>query len=141
MHRVFRPGGVAVGTASEAFDEVRALLRSFGLSESEAAGVYVYRLGARQVATLRGSMHSATLYLYPDALGRGAGVASSFYRTLDLAGLGMGSKLGPSVDLDLENAAHVALFREKLTALFTPAAPPSGLTAAARADTVAATIA
>lgn len=120
MHRVFRPGALSTGTASAAFDELRALLRSFGLSERESAGVYVYRLGPRQVATLRGSMRSATLYLYPDALGRGPGVASTFYRTLDLAGLGMGSKLGPSVDLSLENREHVALFREKLKGLFAP---------------------
>lgn len=121
MHRVFQadagdyPPGAGIA-------ELRAFLCALGLFETEALGSYIYwhgsGEGARQFATVHGGRRTLTVYLYPDALGRGSGHANAFYRTLDDAGLGMGSKAGPSISLDLENDAEMRLFREGLAALF-----------------------
>jgi hypothetical protein len=121
MHRVFQ-ADASDYPAGGGIAGLRAFFCSLGLSETEALGSYMYwhghADGERQFATVHGGRRTVTIYLYPDALGRGAGHASTFYRTLDDAGLGMGSKAGPSISLDLEDAAQVRLFREGLEELF-----------------------
>lgn len=128
MHRVFRrpPNLIA---APQPFEELRAFLRSLGLVEDLVGESYRYRCRRPDgslgwFATVHGGRRGATIYLYPDALGRGAGVAAALYRTLDEAGLGMGSKAGPSIDVDLTDAEQVGLLRGSLTALLSNAATP-----------------
>jgi hypothetical protein len=74
----------------------------------------------RQFATLHAGLQAATVYLYPDALGRAAGHSSAFYRMLDDAGFGMGSKLGPSIGINLDDARQLRLFRDGVAALLAP---------------------
>lgn len=126
VHRVFRAPPSAVA-APEPFAALRAFLRSLGLVEDGVGESYRYRCRRPDgtlgwLATVHGGRRGATIYLYPDALGRGRGVAASLYRTLDEAGLGMGSKAGPSIDVDLANAEQVALLHRCLRALLEPTA-------------------
>jgi hypothetical protein len=120
MHRVFQ-SDVSDYPAGGGIVDLRSFLCSLGLSETEALGSYMYWHGhgdsKRQFATVHGGRRTVTVYLYPDALDRGPGHANSFYRRLDDAGLGMGSKAGPSISLDLEDEAQVRLFCEGLAEL------------------------
>src|SRR5438067_48118 len=98
MHRVFVRPPAAAPDAS--LDKLRASLRALDLEEVAVGESYLYmcrgpRGDRRQFLTLQGGRHSATVYLYPDALGREPGAATAFYHHLDDAGLGMGSKAGP----------------------------------------------
>ncbi len=125
MHRVFDTG-ITQSPVSQSAATLRAFLRSLGLEERAIAGSYVYTHTGldsvrRQFATLHAGLHSATIYLYPDALGQAGGSATRFYRVLDDAGLGMGSKAGPSIGIDLDDAAQVMLFRDGLTTLLAAA--------------------
>lgn len=124
-HRVFRPGALHEAGIDPDFAALRVFLGSLGLVEQESGGCYLYSFrhpmgGQRQFATVRCTMRQVTVYLYPDALGRDAGHAARLYRTLDLAGLGMGSKLGPSIGFSLDGEVKLRLFKEELAALFEP---------------------
>ena len=132
MHRVFRsPPPVHVARPAP-FEQIRDALREGGCTEQPLGEVllcFVQVAGERRhFATLSGGRHSATLYLYPDALGGPAGLASRFYRLLDEADLNLGSKAGPSIGIDLDDAAQVRLvcdgLRELLAAAQPPTAPP-----------------
>jgi hypothetical protein len=125
VHRVFRQPPSAVA-APEPFVELRAFLRSLGLVEDAVGESFRYRCrrpdgSLAWFATVHGGRRGATIYLYPDALDRGRGVAAALYRTLDEAGLGMGSKAGPSIDVDLTDAEQVTLLRSGLRDLLEPA--------------------
>ncbi len=127
MHRVFRK---AAPRRAPGDDDggLRALLRSLGLVEEATTGAFVYwcpHPGGRfrQFATLHVRGRGATVYLYPDALGREPGFATRFYLLLDEAGLGMGSKAGPSIGIDLDDPAQVRAFAEGLRTLFPPDRP------------------
>jgi hypothetical protein len=123
MHRVFRDP-VQVRDPSQAFDDLRAFLRSLGLIERLSGESFLYDFprpdGQRQFASLHGRRTSATIYLYPDALGKPAGHASILYRTLDDAGLDMGSKAGPSIGVSLSDESRLSLLRDGLRELFGP---------------------
>ncbi len=124
-HRVFREGALREDATDLDFAGLRTFLRSLGLAEQESGGCYLYSVrhpidGQRHFATVRCTMRQVTVYLYPDALGRDAGHAARLYRTLDLADLGMGSKLGPSIGFSLDGEAKLRLFKEELAALFEP---------------------
>jgi hypothetical protein len=122
MHHVFRADQSPSGPSSEGIDDLRLFLRSLGLTEQERAGSFLYTCvhasgAVRHFATLHGRHRTATIYLYPDALGRASGHATRFYRELDDAGLGMGSKAGPSIGIDLDDPVQVRLFHDGLAAL------------------------
>jgi len=121
VHRVFRTT-VPAPTAEQGPASLRRFFRSLGLDEEPSGTCYLYFcLDAagrrRQLASLSGSPHRATVYLYPDALARGTGVANALYRSLDEAGVELGSKAGPSIAIDLEDAAQVELFCAGLATL------------------------
>src|SRR5579885_2109544 len=129
MHRVFRsPPPVHVARPAP-FERIRAALRDGGCTEQPLGEVllcFVQVAGERRhFATLSGGRHSATLYLYPDALGGPAGLASRFYRLLDEADLNLGSKAGPSIGIDLDDAAQVRLVCDGLGELLGGAQPPT----------------
>jgi hypothetical protein len=122
VHRVFRPGAAAASDPPDASEDLRAFLRSLGLIEQPSADCFLFLWRqpggvTRQFATLHTGLHSVTVYLYPDALGRAAGHASAFYRILDDAGVGMGSKLGPSIGINLDDVRQLRLFRDGVAAL------------------------
>ncbi|HZQ36184.1 MAG TPA: hypothetical protein VFD32_09645 [Dehalococcoidia bacterium] len=132
MHRVFRaPPPVHVERPAH-FERIRAALYAGGCSEQPLGEVLLYFVhlagDRRHFGTLSGGRHSATLYLYPDALGGAAGIASRFYRTLDEADLNLGSKAGPSIGIDLADTEQVRLvcdgLRELLAGTQPPTAPP-----------------
>lgn len=121
MHRVFRTGGTTEATGDHVAG-LRAFLRDLGFTERPAGNGWTYECmhpggGVRHFATLHGRHRHATIYFYPDALGRPPGHATAFYRVLDDAGLEMGSKAGPSIGIDLENDVHATRFREELRRL------------------------
>lgn len=123
MHRVLRSVTLVEQNSEAAFAGLCAFLRSLGLVEQVSGECYLYlwphRYGApRQFATVNHALRTATIYLYPDALGLGAGYAARLYRALDDADLGMGSKLGPSIAIDLADEAQLRLFRDGLAELF-----------------------
>lgn len=129
MHRVFRtPPPVHVARPAP-FEQIRGALRDGGCVERALGEVLLYHLRVggerRHFATLSGGRHSATLYLYPDALGGPAGRASRFYRLLDEADLNLGSKAGPSIGIDLDDAAQVRLVCDGLRELLAGAQPPT----------------
>jgi len=137
MHRVFRSGQqpdsawrttIDGAACTAAFAALRAFLRSLGLEERPCGDTYLYYVSgaagaARQLATLHGALRTATIYLYADALGQQNGYGDGFYRTVEDAGLGMGSKLGPSVAMGLDQPRQLATFRAAMTALLGPAVP------------------
>jgi hypothetical protein len=101
------------------FDELRAFVRGLGLVEEALEGGYIYSCAGprgemHRFLTLHGGRGRATVYLYPDALGRPAGHATAFYLRLDAAGFDLGSKLGPSIGIDLTDDARLQLFRDGL---------------------------
>jgi len=94
-------------------DGVRARFRAFGLAERPSGLSWFYALASetgRLLLILTPVGNGAQIYLYPQALGRAPGAAQWFYALLDDAGFGMGSKLGPSISLPLEDAEGMALF-------------------------------
>src|SRR5438105_4311547 len=105
-HRVFRGFQALIGS-SDRFEELRAFFRSLGLGERASGDLFLYEFprtdGPRQFASLSGRRTYATLYIYPDALGRAPGHASDFYRMLDEAGFELGAKAGPSIGIDLSD--------------------------------------
>lgn len=127
MHRAFRPGDN--GWTSTGIERVRSLFQSLALVETEHEGGWQYHRrgsrGWRQVATLHGRGRSATVYLYPDALELPPGSATPLYLALDAAGLGMGSKAGPSIGIDLDDAGQLALFADGLRELFSRPSLPA----------------
>jgi hypothetical protein len=134
MHRVFHSGTArSSDDASGPLAELRSFLRGLQLGERALGDAFAYDWlaasgGARTFATLHPGRTGATIYLYPDALGLPPGRFTRFYRVLDDAGLGMGSKAGPSIGIDLGDDAQVRLFRDglaELLALVSPAAPPA----------------
>jgi hypothetical protein len=121
MHRVFRDPGATV-TEADGPAVLREFLCSLGLEEEPSGGSYLYYCHdtsghRRQLATLSGSPRRATVYLYPDALGLAPGPAEPFYRALDQAGVQLGAKLGPSIGIDLLDAAQLELFCEGMARL------------------------
>jgi hypothetical protein len=128
MHRVFRSPRPNAGRPAP-FDQIRASLCAEGGSERALGDVLLYFVRVageqRHWATLSGGRHSATLYLYPDALGGPPGRASRFYRLLDEADLNLGSKAGPSIGIDLDDAAQVRLVCDGLRELLAGAQPPT----------------
>jgi hypothetical protein len=122
VHRVFRLVDGASAGRRDRFEELRAFLRSLGLVEDVTGESYRYRCTRPDgslgwLATVHGGRRGATIYLYPDALGRRVSRAEQLYRMLDEAGAGMGSKAGPSIDVDLDDAVQVRLLREGMRAL------------------------
>ena len=122
VHRVFHSNAVVASASADASANLRAFLRSLGLIEQPSGDCFLFLWRqpggvTRQFATLHAGLHSVTVYLYPDALGRYVGHASAFYRMLDDAGLGMGSKLGPSIGINLDDVRQLRLFRDGLAAL------------------------
>ncbi|HLZ73110.1 MAG TPA: hypothetical protein VKV26_24665 [Dehalococcoidia bacterium] len=121
MHRVFRSPTPSEVERTAPFDRIRGALVAGGCVERELAAVLLYSVAeagaARQFATLSGGRHTATLYLYPDALGGPRGRAARFYHVLDEAGLNLGSKAGPSIGIDLGDAAQVRLVCDGLREL------------------------
>ncbi|HEY7294948.1 MAG TPA: hypothetical protein VH916_07885 [Dehalococcoidia bacterium] len=113
MHRVFRSAPAACSASDAPFEAIRSALRAGGCSEHELAGALLYSVmlagEQRHVATLSHGRRTATLYLYPDALGGPRGLAVRFYRLLDEADLNLGSKAGPSIGIDLDDDAQVRL--------------------------------
>ena len=94
-------------------DGVRARFRGFGLGERPSGLSWFYALAGgteRLLLILTAVGNGAQIYLYPQALRRAPGAAQWFYALLDEAGFGMGSKLGPSISLPLEDGARMALF-------------------------------
>lgn len=128
MHRVFRSPPVQVERPAP-FEQIRRALRDGGCSEQALGEVLLYfvRLARerRHFATISGGRHSATLYLYPDALGGPAGLAARFYHLLDEADLNLGSKAGPSIGINLDDAVQVRLVCEGLRELLAAAQPPT----------------
>ncbi len=118
MHRVFRASPGRAIEPRAPLTAIRSALGEGGCVERELAEVLLYFVrdagGDRQFATLSGGRHSATLYLYPDALGGPRGRASLFYQALDEADLNLGSKAGPSIGIDLDDAAQVGLICDGL---------------------------
>jgi hypothetical protein len=122
MHRVFRTGSAvtpASTTTSAEFDRLRDFVRGLGFVEEALDGGYIYSCtgtggSMRRFMTLHGGRSHATVYLYPDALGRPPGHATAFYLALDAAGFDLGSKLGPSIGFDLTDETRVRFFREEL---------------------------
>ena len=113
-------------------DDIRARFRELGLVEEVAGTSWFYAPGdapQRPVLVLQVVGRGAQIYLYPHALGRAPGAAQWFYAALEAAGFGMGSKLGPSISLPLEDAERMALFWGHFARLLTgrppaEAAPP-----------------
>ena len=95
-------------------DTIRATFRAHGLAERRSGGSYVYTLAddprARMLLILQSVGRGAQLYLFPEALRRAGGAAQPFYAALEAAGFGMGSKLGPSISLDVADAAQMTIF-------------------------------
>jgi hypothetical protein len=114
------PGATATEATGPAV--LRDFFRSLGLAEEASGGSYLYYCRdtagrRRQLATLSGSPRRATVYLYPDALGREPGPAEPFYRALDQAGVLLGAKLGPSIGIDLQDHDQVELFCDGMSRL------------------------
>ncbi len=94
-------------------DDLRVRFRSFGLEERAAGTSFFYALAGmdgRMLLVLQPFGHGAQIYLYPEALERPAGAAHWFYAALEAEGFGMGSKLGPSISLDLTNPDRMRTF-------------------------------
>ena len=94
-------------------DGVRARFRGFGLGERPSGLSWFYALAGgteRLLLILTAVGNGAQIYLYPQALRRAPGAAQWFYALLDEADFGLGSKLGPSISLPLEDEARMALF-------------------------------
>jgi hypothetical protein len=93
-------------------DDVRGRFRGLGLTEQEAGTSWFYALAGagRPLLVLQAVGRGAQIYLYPHALGREPGAAQWFYAALDEAGFGLGSKLGPSISLPLEDAERMTFF-------------------------------
>ncbi|MBI2760642.1 MAG: hypothetical protein HYX51_04350 [Chloroflexi bacterium] len=128
MHRVFAQPSALITGPPTGLSALRAFLCSLGLAEETSGDAYLYSYphpsgSLRRFATLHGGRRSVTIYLYPDALGRDHGYATRFYRVLDDAGLGMGSKAGPSIGIDLDDDTQVRLFHDGLRALLEKAQP------------------
>jgi hypothetical protein len=102
-------------------DETRARFRAFGLRERVAGTSVLYAPPGGPAEALflvlNGSGTGAQIYLYPDTLHRPPGWAQPFYRTLDEAGFGMGSKLGPSITLEPADPERMAFFWAAFAAL------------------------
>jgi hypothetical protein len=128
MHRVFAQPSALVTGPPTGLAALRAFLCSLDLVEESSGDSFLYSYPhpsgtLRRFATLHGGRRSATIYLYPDALGRDHGYATRFYRVLDDAGLGMGSKAGPSIGIDLDDEMQLRLFSDGLRALIQETGP------------------
>jgi hypothetical protein len=97
-------------------EETRARFRAFGLLERASGESFLYRPSeapGRMLLILTPQGLGAQIYLFPEALARAPGAAQPFYAALEAAGFGMGSKLGPSIGLDITNQARMAIFWEE----------------------------
>lgn len=113
-------------------DDARARFRAFGLAERAAGSSFFYALperGGRFLLILHSVGRGAQIYLYPEAFGRSPGAAQWFYATLEAEGFGMGSKLGPSISLPVEDEDGMAVFWHAFDTLMR-----AGTVEAARAD-------
>ena len=107
-------------------DAVRARFLDLGLVEKAAGTSWFYAPGddpSRLLLVLQVVGRGAQVYLYPQALGRAPGAAQWFYAALETAGFGMGSKLGPSISLPLEDAGRMALFWDGFARLLAGESP------------------
>lgn len=95
-------------------DDTRARFRAYGLVESYRGTTHIYSVSGagttRMLLALQSVGRGAQIYLFPEALNRMPGAAQPFYTTLEAAGFGMGSKLGPSINLALEDEARTHIF-------------------------------
>jgi hypothetical protein len=92
---------------------IRTRFRTFGLVERPLGTSLFYLMpndAARMLLVLQPIGTGAQIYLYPEALGRVAGAAQWFYARLEREGFGMGSKLGPSISLPLDQPASMDVF-------------------------------
>ena len=102
---------LAVTDLARPLDDVRARFRDLGLEERPAGTSWFYALADGRLLLILSPMgRGAQVYLYPQALGRPPGSAQWLYAALEAADFGMGSKLGPSIGLPLEDEARMALF-------------------------------
>jgi hypothetical protein len=111
-------------------DGIRARFRAFGLAERPSGLSWFYapaRGEGRLLLILTAVGNGAQIYLYPQALGRAPGAAQWFYALLEEADFGLGSKLGPSISLPLEDEARMALFWDGFGRLLAEE-PPTGAT-------------
>jgi len=111
---------------SPSLDDSRARFRDLGLVEEATGTSWFYARGdARQrpLLVLQAVGSGAQIYLYPHALKRAPGAAEWFYAALEEAGFGMGSKLGPSISLPLDDAERMALFWDHFARLLTGRPP------------------
>lgn len=94
-------------------DAVRAHFRALGLGERPAGTSFFYLLpdgSERLLLILQSVGRGAQIYLYPEAFRRPPGAAQWFYAALEAEGFGMGSKLGPSISLDVTDDQRMAIF-------------------------------
>jgi hypothetical protein len=77
--------------------------------------------GARILLVLQPFGAGAQIYLYPEALRRRAGAVQWFYARLEAEGFGMGSKLGPSISLPVDQPARMDVFWAGFEQMFTDA--------------------
>src|SRR5437870_2664862 len=97
-------------------EETRARFRAFGLLERASGESFLYgpaQSPGRMLLILTPQGLGAQIYLFPEALARAPGVAQPFYAALEAAGFGMGSKLGPSIALNIGDEARMATFWEE----------------------------
>lgn len=105
-------------------DAMRARFRAFGLRERSAGTSFFYLMpdaGARILLVLQPFGAGAQIYLYPEALRRRAGAVQWFYDWLETEGFGMGSKLGPSISLPVDQPARMDVFWAGFEQMFTDA--------------------
>ena len=115
-------------TADQAasLDDVRARFRAYGLVEIAAGTSYFYSLpgsAGRLLLILQSVGRGAQIYLYPEAFARPAGAAQWFYATLEAEGFAIGSKLGPSIGLDVTDGERMDAFWVAFTSLLAGETP------------------
>lgn len=83
---------------------------------------------SRLLLILQSVGRGAQIYLYPEAFARPAGSSQWFYALLEEAGFGMGSKLGPSISLAIDQPSQMELFWAAFTQLLSGAPRAAGQT-------------
>jgi hypothetical protein len=107
-------------------DDVRARFRALGLLERATGTSFCYALPGgdeRMLLILQSVGRGAQIYLYPEAFGRPAGAAQWFYALLEAKGFGMGSKLGPSISLAVDQPEQMEIFWAAFARLLDEAQP------------------
>ena len=110
----------ALSDPAPSLDAIRARFRGLGLVETATGTSWFYAAPDtphRLLLVLQAVGRGMQIYLYPRALGRAPGAAQWFYATLEEAGFGMGSKLGPSISLPVDDGERMALFWDRFALL------------------------